>query len=304
AKSVAYIILASILFGTVSFWVSLAYAQGLTSFDILFWRFFFALIILAVIIKIKKIPLDVNKKQLALLFLLGAIGYTLMNSTMFVSYQYIPIGLATTIHFAYPIVVTIMVYFLYGDKLNNLGLAALSLATLGIFLLSINDLSADSLLGILLAFLSAIFFSFYVVYTVHPILQDMSIWKILFYVSLTTTILILIVQLMTGTHPLANWDGTGIFFCIILAVACTVIALSLFTIGIQNIGASAACILATLEPITSTLLGTIFLKDQLTPLIIIGCLLIISAVIVITLAQSQNTQENAKKQQARSSHQQ
>lgn len=282
-RAVMYTISASLLFGLIPFIVAKAYETGMNAFDVLFFRFFFAGIVFYFILRMRKETLAVTWLQMRILFIMGIVGYVLMNATLFLSYNDLSIGLATTIHFAYPIVVTILAYFLYQQKLGRSGLLSLGLATLGIILLSVDDYSIDTMFGILLTFSSAVFFAAYVLLIAHPEIKGMSPWKILFYVSSLTAVLLFVGELCFGTTPFIRLTGMGFLYMLILSIGCTVVALALFTLGIKKMGPATACILATLEPITSILLGVLFLDEQLTLQIGFSCVLVIAAVVLISL---------------------
>ncbi len=241
-RAVIYTISASLLFGLISFIVAKAYETGLNTYDVLFFRFFPAGIVFFFILRIRKESLAVTWLQMRILFIMGIVGYVLMNATLFLSYNYLSIGLATTIHFAYPIVVTILAYFLYQQKLRQSGLMALVLATLGIILLSVDDYSINNMFGILLSFSSAVFFAAYVLLIAHPEIKGMSPWKILFYVSSLTAVLLFVGELCFGTTPFVRLTGMGCLYMLILSIGCTVVALALFTLGIKKMGPATACI--------------------------------------------------------------
>ncbi len=282
-RAVIYTISASLLFGLIPFIVAKAYETGMNAFDVLFFRFFFAGILFYFILRLRKETLAITWLQMRILLIMGIVGYVMMNATLFLSYNYLSIGLATTIHFAYPIVVTILAYFFYKQKLRRIGIIALFLATLGIILLSADDYSINSILGLVLSFSSAVFFAAYVLLIAHPEIKSMSPWKILFYVSLLTTVLLFVGELCFGTTPFVRLTGMGCLYMLILSVGCTVVSLALFTLGIKRMGPATACILATLEPITSILLGALFLGEQFNLQIGVGCVFVIVAVVLISL---------------------
>lgn len=68
----------------------------------------------------------------------------------------------------------------------------------------------------------------------------------------------------------------------------TVIALMAFLKGVKIIGASNAAVLSTLEPIVSIVLGVIILKEKITPIIILGSILILVSVVIITLGEKRD----------------
>lgn len=287
------IIVGSLLFGTIPLFVCKAYAAGLSAFDVLFFRFFFAGIVFFLMLRRKKIPLAITRRQGVVLLISGLIGYVVMNGTLFLSYYYIPIGLAQTIHFMYPVVTAIAAFFLYKQKLKAMGVVSLLLGVLGIVIVSMGNYSSGNIIGILLAAVSALAFAAYSLSIAHPQVKDMPLEKLLFYVSCITVVVIFIVELSMQTIPFARLNRINLVWVLILAIFCSVIALSFFTAGIKVMGPSIACILSTLEPVTSILLGVVILGERLTLSTLIGCLLVILSVALISLsAAKQNEMPN------------
>ncbi len=281
-RAILYTILASILFGFLPLFVSLAYQTGLSAYDTTFFRFFLTGIVFFFLLLWKRQRLLVTGKQAALLLLMSLVGYVLMNSTLFLSYQYLPVAMATTIHFAYPVVVTVLAFFLYRQKPGIFGIAALVLSFAGILLLSLQDLSGGSITGVVLAFLSAVFLAAYALGAAHPLLDGMSTEKLLFYIAVPAAAALFIGELFFQTTPFARLTAMGFLYVSLISLLCTVVALYLFTTGIRQIGPSMACILATLEPITTIILGFIFLHQPVYWQTAIGCALIIAAVLLVT----------------------
>lgn len=54
--------------------------------------------------------------QAVLLALFGILGFGFTMQFLTISYQYIPIGLATVLHFAYPLFVTLIMLAVYGES--------------------------------------------------------------------------------------------------------------------------------------------------------------------------------------------
>ena len=66
-------------------------------------------------------------------------------------------------------------------------------------------------------------------------------------------------------------------------------AVTLFQLGVLYVGPSTSAILSTFEPITSIVCGVLILGESLSLLKIIGCVLILSGVILITLSESKKS---------------
>ena len=67
------------------------------------------------------------------------------------------------------------------------------------------------------------------------------------------------------------------------AVVTAVIPFLAYTLGLENIEAGKARILATIEPLVATLIGVIVFREPITILSGLGILLILAAVIVLNI---------------------
>lgn len=79
--------------------------------SILFFRYFFAVLILGMFLLFRKQSFSVSWKQAGILLVLGLL-YTASSLFLFEAYHYIASGLATTLVFLYPVLVAIIMVFL------------------------------------------------------------------------------------------------------------------------------------------------------------------------------------------------
>ena len=112
-KGIIFAILSSISYAIMPVFAKIAYNNGSTPTTTLFFRFLITAIVLFLYTVVRKENIKVSKKQFLILFFTGFIGYTLTTELLFLSYDYLSIGLATTLHYIYPAVVCILSYFLY-----------------------------------------------------------------------------------------------------------------------------------------------------------------------------------------------
>lgn len=78
------------------------------------------------------ISLQVSAKELWSLTILGGIGNAVTTLMLFIAFSLIDVGVATTIHFIYPVFVTIGCVLFYKERLGLQKFIALLIATAGI----------------------------------------------------------------------------------------------------------------------------------------------------------------------------
>ena len=158
---------------------------------------------------------------------------------------------------------------------------SIALAFVGIYLLCKSPGGQTlSLVGITFVFLSSLSYAIYIVGVNRSSLKDMPIAKLTFYVLLFgLSVYVVRLKFCTGLQPIPTpllWVNA-----VSLAVFPTVISLVTMTKAIHYIGSTPTAILGALEPVTALFFGVLIFGEQLTPRIILGILMVITAVTLI-----------------------
>ncbi len=282
SRTIGYIsvMISGMIFGTMPLLAKFIFSQGGNSINLVFWRFFFALPVLFYLIRRNpEIDFKITRTQTKNLLYVGVFGYAATAMTLYISYNFIATGVATTLHFVYPILVIIGSAAFYKDRLTFIKVFCGIVSTVGIYLLYSGELSG-SLFGIFMALISGVTYAFYVLYIDKSGLKKMHSLKLTFYLSVIASISMFffawITRNLTLQITLLGWSVT-----LFLSIFVTLGAVNLLNVGIQRIGSQSSGILSTLEPITSIILGILIFSEILNLQIVIGCALILVAVILI-----------------------
>ena len=73
----------------------------------------------------------------------------------------------------------------------------------------------------------------------------------------------------------------------------SVLAVRLFQLGVRYSGSTAASLLSTMEPVTSTILGMLILHEAMDAKKLIGCVAIVLSVILVVVGTSRGEKEIA-----------
>lgn len=136
-KGFAYGIATSVTFGLIPLFTLPLMEKGMRFDSILFYRFLFAAIALSGMLLAKKESFRTEMRNLPILILLGAF-YTGSAMFLFWGYNFMAAGIATTLHFTYPIFVTLFMLFVFKEKTSWITLLAIGLAICGVARLSID----------------------------------------------------------------------------------------------------------------------------------------------------------------------
>ena len=266
------------IYGLAPLLSKVSYAGGANGITLAFLRSAMTVPLLFILMRVERISIYVTKQEMLRIFLLGIFGVMMPVILLYLSYNYIPTSLATTLHFVYPLIIVFASAFIYHEKIAPIKFFAVMLVTIGIILFVEIESAADKI-GIVLALLSGVFYSFYVIYMDKSGLDRMQYIKLTFYVMLTmsaaTLVFGLFINEINFSLTPSAWTFAGL-----ISLLVTIFAMPLFQAGVKYEGASTAGVLSTFEPITTTALGVVFLGEVLGFGQIIGGIIIILGLII------------------------
>lgn len=280
-KGVILAIISAICYGMNPLGALFLYEEGLNVNSVIFYRFIFASILLAIFMLIKKDSFYLKFKEIILLVLLGLL-FGISAISLFNSFLYMDAGLASTVLFIYPIFVAIIMALFFKEKNSIITILSIIFAFLGVVLLYESDGANVSNFGIFLVIVSSLCYAIYIV-IINQYLK-ISALKVTFYSMLFCTITILIHSFFDSSlniMPLVNFNMW--FYTIFLALVPTIISLLFLIKAIQLIGSTSASILGALEPLTAVLIGVYVFNEKITFWLVIGILFILFGVILIVL---------------------
>jgi drug/metabolite transporter (DMT)-like permease len=256
------------------------YAAGYSVDNVLFYRYAFAIVMLGMMMKIRGLSVKVNRKDLPLLALFGLL-FSASSLFLFLSYQYMDAGIASTILFLYPVMVAVIMMLFYHENPSLITWITLAMTFVGVSLLGKqSDGSNISLIGVTLVMLSSLSYAIYIVGVNHTRLKNLDTARMTFY-ALLFGILIYVVRLHFCTDVVMPREPLHWLCAFCLALFPTIISLVTMTISIHHIGSTYAAILGALEPITAIVVGVFVFHERLTPRISLGIVTILVAVTLL-----------------------
>ncbi|MBU3100288.1 MULTISPECIES: DMT family transporter [Clostridium] len=280
-KGILYIILSASAFGIMPILAKLSYRGGANTYSTLFLRFLFAAIMLFYYLKTKGISMKLTKKQSILILIIGVFGFTLTTSSLYMSYNYIGIGMASMIFYIYPSIVTILAYMVYKEKIYSRKIISLIISLMGIYILIDKTSVSFNIKGIMLALIAAVLYSLYVLGASNKEIKNINSYVLTFYISCASATVMFIAAMTTNNFSI-HISFYALVAILLIAFISTVVALMAFLEGVRLIGPSKASILSTIEPIVSLILGIIILGEPISSRIIIGSIMIVLSVVILT----------------------
>ena len=253
--------------------------NGASIESILFFRYTFAVVLLAAFLILTRQSFRITARQAGVLLALGLL-YTSSSIFLFEAYNYIASGLATTLIFLYPVLVAIIMVFLRVVPSWPVWLSIA--ATFGGVIIMTQGSGGDSLnpVGIALSLGSALVYAlFIVIINRSKAIAQISNTLLTFY-SLTVGAIVFLGKISFSEVPISAGITTGGDWLNLagLALLPTIVSTATLAIATRNIGATKASVLGVFEPITAILIGTLMFGEPLTTNILLGIGIAIVAV--------------------------
>ena len=284
-KGFLYGIVASSTFGLLPLFTLPVMGEGLTTFSILSYRMLFASILVAVLMLIGRVSFATNLKELRWFAVLGFLYYG-SAALLFQAYGGMASGLATTLHFMYPVSVTVIMALVYKQRPSVVTICAIILSLVGVALLCLRESNTgvSSLLSILLVLLSGVCYAVYLVLvsTVRRINQQNS-QKLTFYVLMFSGAFFMLSALQGGGLQIIPSASAGINL-LLMATLPTLLSNLALVRSVKNIGSTLTSVLGAMEPLTAIIVGILVFDESLRGLMVVGIILILVSVSLIVLS--------------------
>ena len=275
----------SATFGMLPLFTLPIMAAGLSTNNILCYRMFLASGAMALLMWLKRIPFAISWRAFGWCMVLGCCYYA-SATLLFQGYESMSSGIATTLHFLYPVFVTLIMAFFFKQRTSRFTIAAIVLALTGITLLSLDsgDMQRATLTGIILVLLSGLAYALYIVFVNHVrVLRRRNNIKLAFYALLCSNVYFVLQALVTdGLHAVPNTRAWIYLAC--LALLPTLLSNLALMYAIKSIGSTLTSVLGAMEPLTAILIGLWVFDERFSLSIGIGIVLILVAVTLIILS--------------------
>lgn len=272
---------AAMAYGTNPLFSLNLFNEGIDVESVLFYRFFLAAIILAVVLRLRGVKLGISRREVLPIMIAGVI-FAMSSQTLYQSFLYMDAGVACSILFVYPILVAVIMTLFFHERASLLTYCCIAMATAGIAMLYRGDGEVRlSTVGLLLVVASSLCYSVYIVGVDHSVLCRVPSTRLTLWV-LVAGMLMFFVFTGFGTRLAAvPLTFSGVVNVLGVALVPTIIPILFINVSIKSIGPTYSAIIGALEPVTALVIGVTVFGEQLTVRIVIGALLIFVSVMVI-----------------------
>ena len=243
----------------------------------LFYRFLIASGAIVFFLFYQKERLRISFREMLIMSLLGLL-YALSAEFLFLAYDYLSPGIASTIFFSYPIIVALVLILFYKEKLTLPTFLSLLLVVAGVGVLSIKKGEALNYIGLGISLLGALVYALYIL-IVNKVRIESSGVKISFYSMLFSSLYFLVKSLLLRESiTISSWALAGDLT--LFAIITTSLSLVTLVYAVRYIGSTPTAIMGAFEPIVAVLISVGLFGEQLTPSLVIGGMVIITGVLI------------------------
>lgn len=278
-------IISAVFYGLNPLFALPLYEEGMNPDSVLFYRYGFAVVLLAVLLKLQRQSFSLSRKEIVPIAVMGLL-FSASSLFLYLSFMYMDAGLACTILFVYPILVALIMFLFFHERLSFVGILCILLALTGILLLYRGDGDgAVSTTGVVLVLFSSLSYAIYIVGVNKSSLKGLHTGKLTLF-ALLFGIVIYVVRLdfLTSLQPIPSVAAGIRLFS--MAFFPTIVSLVCMTAAVHRIGSTVTAVLGALEPVTALVIGVLLFDETITPRITAGVILVIGAVTLIVLGDS------------------
>lgn len=284
SAGIIFAVVASVIFGLIPLFSVPLLKAGLPVSNVVCYRFGFSTIAMALVMAVRRIPLKVTWREYGALLMLSFF-YAMTALLLTASYQYIPTGIATTIHFLYPVWVTLLTIFFFKEKVSKPIIVAMVCAIGGVAMLSLSGTEAQNISGKGLAIVlgTVVAYGSYLACLPKTAVKSMDGLKVTFWLMLNCTLIFALnIMVRDGISGFQAVPNAHCWINLMLVSLLPTLVSNLTLIqAIRRIGATATSVMGSLEPLTAVIIGLLVFHEHCTPMQALGIFVVIAAVAML-----------------------
>ena len=277
------ILIAGILWGSMGLFVRTLNAQGLASMEIVGLRAAVTAVALFLFLLLFDRKLfQIHWKDLWCFIGTGICSIVFFNFCYFKAITMTSLSVAAILLYTAPAIVMVFSYFLFGEKLTKRKLLSLAMTFVGCVLVTgiLTEKGSVSAGGILVGLGAGLGYALYSIFSRYALAKGYASLTITFYTFLIAAIASCFLTDMGKVMQVATNGMGNLFFCLAFGVLCTVAPYLTYTLGLQYVENGKASIIASIEPVTATLLGALIFHEKLTVTGVLGVVLVLAALVI------------------------
>ena len=278
-KGYLFALVSALTYGMIPLFMIPLKKWGFFSVDTaLFYRFLIAaILILGYLVFYQKESVKINLKEGIVLSILGFF-YALSAEFLFIAYDFLSPGIASTIFFIYPIMVALILGIFFKEKITLATTISLVIVVVGVGVLSIKDNFEINYIGLFVSLLGALMYALYMIIVNKTKIKASGV-KVSFYSMVFASLFFLVKTLILGNSVVipSLEIGTHLALFSLITTALSVVSL---VYAIKFLGSTPTAIMGAVEPVVAVMISVGLFDETLTFSLIAGVIIIISGVLI------------------------
>ncbi len=248
-------------------------------------RFLTAGILIFIIAKVMRIPLNITKIQLRNTVIVGFLFLTFGNGVVVWALKYVDSGFAALEISAQPLVILILMRILQGKKIKMMSLIGVALGIIGIYLLVSQKeflTKEGSIVGMLMIFACMISWAVGSIFVSKADLPP-NYFVNTAYQMVFGGLMLMIASLCFGEMWIApdSWNSDVSISMLLLVIFGSIVAFTSFNYLLKAVSPEKVATSTYVNPIVALLLGWYFLNEQITEQSVVAAIILLTGVYFI-----------------------
>jgi drug/metabolite transporter (DMT)-like permease len=276
SRATILVLTGATLLGSMGAWGRTIYQYEPNPMTVVTWRALIGAVGLAAILAVVQPQLlRVRPRDLTFFALYGFVGVTMNFFAYFSAFKFTTLAVAITLLYTYPAFVALFSAVFLGERLTRAKIGAVIVTLLGSALVAQvhqTEWLRLNLRGILFGLLAGITAASYSIFGKRA-LTTYQPWTVVLYAFASGG---LFLALLSGPQLLAaaGYPVVGWLWILGLAMVASLGGYTLYTVGLRDLPASQASVIATWEVVTAAVLGWVIFGEHLAPAQLFGVALV------------------------------
>lgn len=286
-KGILFAALSSSTFGLAPFFTISLIMAGYSTFEALSYRWGVASLFLFLVGVFSGVKFRMSWRDFRTVFCLSLFRAT-TSFSLVVAYQNIASGVASVIHFMYPLAVALTMMFVFKEPKSKTIISAIVISIIGAVFLSTGNIESsgggDTVLGIVMSTISVFSYAGYIVGVRRTRAVNIPSVPLTCSVMGIGAVLFIIGGFFTGGIRIETDPHIWLYIAGLGLVATAISNISLVQ-GIKLAGPTLASIMGAMEPLTAVVFGIFVFGETFSWYTAVGIVLILFAVLLVILKQ-------------------
>ena len=294
ARAITYVLAAGALWGCISLFVRHLSAAGLSTMDIAGVRMLVGAIgMFAIVLVVDRSLLRIRLRDLWMFIGTGVVSVMLFNVCYFTCMTISEASIAVVLLYTSPIFVMLMSAIFFKERVTPRKVVAIAMTFAGCVLVSglLGGAVRLTPFALIVGVAAGFFYATYSIFG-RVALKRYKPLTITFYTFVTGAIASFVLADYGNVAAVIASQPFDILWIIGLGVICTIAPYLLYTSGLEHLDPGLAAVFATVEPLVGGLLGIFAYGESAGHLKLIGMALILAAVVLVSMAPSQETTDS------------